>query len=364
MENGIAVESQGDKDNKRLLLDLHYFINNWLWHFLVEDDFCTLPLFTAALQKAGLTLPPQVVETIYCAGEKVDGKRGRKVSSLEDRVVMYLATGLPEETSHALIFDHLDVHSLQDKGKLEVTRCFRNVDEKTGVCGFIHPREAIEMLKLMAFNGMSLQVLEDCFKKLRCQFPEGSVKAAFAILDTDGDDTIDLSEFLCIIDYLITSVIPNEVVKRLGMTPQQIIVELILTFATLCMVFLFIFISLGAFQVKVTDSASGQASTLIRSGVGVTAALGLRFERVGNDDTKLAERVRENFHAMLGVTSTQVDSWLRVDHLKTSQETMKKMDPKSRRSTTKGEDDAEKGEEDKAEDGLHRNRSQEYTEKQ
>jgi len=200
-------------------------------------------------------LPPQVVEEIFGSADKVGdvGSSRRQVGSLADRVVMYLAMGLPEESSQALVFDHLDVHSLQELGKLQVARCFRKVDEKTGVCGFIHPREVMEMLKLMALDGMPLKVLEDCFKQLRCQFPEGSVKAAYAVMDTNGHDVIDLSEFLCLIDYIITNVIPHEVIKRLGKTPQQIITELFLTFATLCMVFLFIFISLGAFQVNLTD---------------------------------------------------------------------------------------------------------------
>jgi len=99
---------------------LDFFIENWLWRFLVEEDCCTLPVFKAALQKAELTLPSQVVDHIFGSADKEGdvGSSRRQVGSLADRVVMYLAAGLPEESCQALVFDHLDVHSLQELGKL------------------------------------------------------------------------------------------------------------------------------------------------------------------------------------------------------------------------------------------------------
>jgi len=162
----------------------------------------------------------------------------------------------------------------------------------------------------IAQAGMSLADLMRSLKRLGCDFPENDIKEAFLLLDTSGDDLMDLPEFLGLIDYIIVRLIPQEILRVMGLQPQQVILRLIFAVFMLVAVFLFIFISLGAFQVNVhvNSGAAGGGASIVRAGLALLAVVALKRESSEEDEERFFKNARDRLYAMMGVTHNQIDA--------------------------------------------------------
>jgi len=293
------------------LLDIGFF-KKWLKLTLVNNRDCSLPVFKDVLKRAQISLPDLVAEALWYAGKGGDLHASlRNARDLEDRLVMYLSKGLCYESVRSLVFDELQTSSLQTITENELRVIFTQMDQKTGRCGFAEPHEVHELICLMSQHGMTCTRLIQAFKRLKMTFEDKSIKSAFMLMDTNADDDIDLPEFLGLIDHLIVSVIPQAIFSYLNLEPWQVLARLTLASATLCIVFLFIFISLSAFQVKLSgnNTDAGAGASLIRAGLALVAALGLRRE-ANNDEERegLYTIARERLYYLTGVTQSQVEA--------------------------------------------------------
>mmetsp|Transcript_23786 Transcript_23786/g.76653 ORF Transcript_23786/g.76653 Transcript_23786/m.76653 type:complete len:1297 (-) Transcript_23786:116-4006(-) len=291
------------------------FLFHWLRENLVQNTGeCSLQVLQKVLERCELTLPRIVVTSLYHSAKPTDNFNDswnlRKVSDLEDRIVMYLVKGLPAESVEALIFDVLSVPSLQDIGKAELKFIFQQVDTKLGTNGFLEPREIRALITFLGQAGMSLADLLKSLKTLGCDFPELKIKEAFLLLDTSGDDLMDLPEFLGLMDYVIVRLIPQEIMRVMGLEPQQVILRLVVAVLTLLSVFLFVFVSLGAFHVEIAvdSDSSGSAATMIRTGIALLAVVALKRDGSEEDEERFFKDARERLYAMMGVTHSQIDA--------------------------------------------------------
>jgi len=293
------------------LLDISFF-KKWLKKTLVNNKDCSLPVFKDVLKRAQITLPELVADALWYAGRVGELHASlRNARDLEDRLVMYLSKGLCYESVRSLVFDELQTSSLQEITQDELRVIFDQMDMKTGRCGFAEPHEVHELICMMTQQGMTCERLIQAFKRLKMTFPDKNVKAAFMLMDTNADDDIDLPEFLGLIDHLIVSVIPEAIFDYLQLEPWQIAAKLAVATVTLLIVFMFIFISLSAFQVKLggNNTDAGAGASLIRAGIALVAALGLRRE-AGNDEERegLYVLARERLYYLTGVTQSQVEA--------------------------------------------------------
>eukprot|EP00929_Paragymnodinium_shiwhaense_P111626 TRINITY_DN79970_c0_g1_i1.p1 TRINITY_DN79970_c0_g1~~TRINITY_DN79970_c0_g1_i1.p1 ORF type:complete len:2493 (+),score=634.37 TRINITY_DN79970_c0_g1_i1:120-7598(+) len=308
------------------LLDVAYLEEVWLRRNLVEHtEDCSLQVFREVLQRAEITLPQVVADAIWMAADREGCLHPslRKVNDLEDRVVLYLSKGLCYESARALVRDELQVPTLQALDEEAVKAAFNQVDEKTGMVGFIEPREVNEMILLLGQNGMTQPVLDQAFKRLKMNLPEETVKAAFLMMDTNSDDVIDMAEFLGMIDYFIGKLIPQQVFDVMDMNVQQVAKKLILTLVTLSTVCLFLVISLTAFQVEVTKSAGNGAAgaSFLRAGLAVAAAIGLRRDATSDDQDTRFQQARENLYRLMGVTQSELETRRRATTTETTVDT-------------------------------------------
>eukprot|EP00928_Gymnodinium_smaydae_P046318 TRINITY_DN3084_c0_g7_i1.p1 TRINITY_DN3084_c0_g7~~TRINITY_DN3084_c0_g7_i1.p1 ORF type:complete len:2646 (-),score=570.29 TRINITY_DN3084_c0_g7_i1:479-7402(-) len=292
------------------LLDFEFFENCWLKEQMENNTECSLQVFKEALIMAEITIPDVVVDALWFAADKdkCNHPSLRKILDLEDRLVMYLSKGLCFESARILVYDELQSPTMQTRSLEAIRTAFRQVDDKTGQVGFIEPREVNEMLLLLAQDGVSLSTLQQGFRKLKISIPDDIVKAAFLMMDTNSDDVIDMPEFLGMIDYFIDALLPEQVFRALGMSPQQVVSALLLTGLAFAIILLFVFVSMGAFQVQVSDAASSTGSSMIRAGIAVVAALGLRRDTSEEDLDKRFGAVREQLYGMMGVTQSQLEA--------------------------------------------------------
>jgi len=266
------------------MLDIDEF-SAWLKQEVVEvTSEVSATVFKQVLKHANVSIPPVVAESLWESAEPGGEPGGdqkklhpwlRKVSDLEDRVVMYLAKGLIAESVRSLIFDELQAPSLQQLHESEVQAAFSQVDEKTGQCGFLEPHELQQMIRLLAQEGMTLDMLLNTFTRLKLRIPEKEVKKAFLMMDTNADDVIDVPEFLGMADYFILELIPNEIFGALGLQVQQIAMALLGAFCISIVILLFVLISLGAFQVELNAGGSNGAAW-VRAGIAIGAVAGLK----------------------------------------------------------------------------------------
>jgi len=319
-KNGLALFNKALADSPSShggtqagLLGFDYLENTWLKTNMIQrTSECSLAVFKEVLVKAEITIPEIVVEQLWWNSDKEKCLHPslRHISDLEDRVVMYLSRGLCYESARSLVQDELVVPTLQVKSDAEVKAAFEQVDDKTGKVGFIEPREVNEILLLLSLQGMSLAGIQSSFKRLNISFAEDEVKGAFLMMDTNADDVIDMSEFLGMIDYLIDVIIPKEVFSSLQLTAKQVAVKVSAAAITAIAILMFVFISLGAFQVDVSKGATSQSSSLIRAGLALVAAMGLRKDSAfgGDDDDLRFAAARDFLYLKLGVTQSQLET--------------------------------------------------------
>jgi len=291
------------------------FLFFWLRKNLVQNSGeCSLEVLQKVLERCELTLPRIVVTSLYHSARPTENFQEswplRKVSDLEDRIVMYLVKGLPAEACESLIFDVISVPSLQDISKAELKHTFRSIDNKLGTNGFLEPREIKALIVHLGQAGMNYNQVLVALKRLGCDFPEKQVKEAFLLLDTSGDDLMDMPEFLGLMDYIIVRLIPQEILRVMGLEPQQVVLRLIFAVLTLMAVFLFIFVSLGAFHVEIEMSSQSSASgaSMVRAGLALLAVVALKRDASEEDEERFFKNARERLYAMMGVTHSQIDA--------------------------------------------------------
>lgn len=289
------------------IMDIHEF-EDWLTKNVVEvTSEVSKEVFIQVLKRANISIPPIVAEYLWLsADDNCSHSSLRRVKDLEDRLVMYLSKGLVVESVRSLIFDELQVPALQQLRDTDVKSAFDQVDDKTGQCGFLEPHEVQQMIRLIAQEGMTLDMLSQTFDRLKLHFPEKDVKAAFLMMDTNSDDVIDMPEFLGMVDYFIVSLIPNQIFGALGLQVQQIGMKLLGALIISLIVLLFILISLGAFQVGLSGRSKDGASW-VRAGIALAAVAGLKGDASEDNQDKLYFRARQKLYDMMGVSSSQME---------------------------------------------------------
>jgi len=143
---------------------------------------------------------------------------------------------------------------------------------------------------------------------MKISFPEHELKAAFMMMDTNADDIIDIPEFLGLIDHIIVARVPELLYERLNMKLQQIAVKLFALMIAACTIFLFIAISLGAFQVSMNKGAAGMGASFLRAGIAIVAVLGLRRDAGDDDQDKMLINARNHLYEMMGVSNSQMEA--------------------------------------------------------
>mmetsp|Transcript_40295 Transcript_40295/g.65147 ORF Transcript_40295/g.65147 Transcript_40295/m.65147 type:complete len:333 (+) Transcript_40295:1-999(+) len=279
-------------------------------HLVENPTECSRNVFREALTRAEITLPKLVVHALWYVSDKSGCSHSsmRRVSDLQDRLVMYLSTGQCYESVRGLFFDELHVPTLQDIPRDEVRAAFVQVDEKTGFCGVIDTHEVCELMRLLSQQGMSLPVVEKTFKQLKLHIDEDALKEAFVMVDTNSDDNIDLTEFLCMIDRLIDTILPKKIFSLMGMQPQQILFKVVgmgMSMLTMCA---FLSIALGAFHVDVKKEAADMGQSFLRAGLAGLAALGLRRESSMDDLEKQYQVARVHLYRLTGVSNSQLET--------------------------------------------------------
>eukprot|EP00931_Biecheleriopsis_adriatica_P037294 TRINITY_DN21397_c0_g2_i2.p1 TRINITY_DN21397_c0_g2~~TRINITY_DN21397_c0_g2_i2.p1 ORF type:complete len:2222 (-),score=565.91 TRINITY_DN21397_c0_g2_i2:72-5774(-) len=300
------------------LVSVDWFEKTWLPENVENNTKeVSLAIFREALEKAEFTLPKSSIEALWYSADKSVCSHSslRRVTDLEDRLVMYLSTGLTFEAVRNLIFNELQVPSLQELKLKEIQAAFTQVDEKTGCCGVIDPHEVSELFLLLSQEGMTLSVVQTSFESLKLNIHEDTVHDAFIMVDTNCDDKIDMTEFLALFDTLVEDLLPDEIFRLMGLQMQQIWVNVLGKIATILTMFLFIFVSLNAFHVDVSKEAAGAGSSIIRAALAGLALLGLRNDNSPEYLERQYNMAKEHLYRLTGVTRSQLEARRRTGTL-------------------------------------------------
>ncbi|CAE7762700.1 unnamed protein product, partial [Symbiodinium microadriaticum] len=293
------------------LLSVDFMVNHWMQKKLVENtDEVSLQIFKDALEKAEFTLPTSSVEALWYAADKTKCTHPslRQVRDLEDRLVMYMSSGMFFESVRTLITNELQVPTLHGLDAKEIKAAFKQVDEKTGCCGIIDPHEVCELLLLLSQEGMDLQTVQASFQQLHMNLDPDAIQDAFMIVDTNCDDKIDLTEFLSLIDKLVDQVIPESIFEYMGLLRHQILSNVVMKVTTILTMFLFVFVSLNAFHVNVGQKATTAGSSMIRAALAGLALLGLRNDNSPEYMEKQYNIAREQLYRITGVSRSQLEA--------------------------------------------------------
>jgi len=293
------------------LLSVDFMVNHWMQKKLVENtDEVSLQIFKDALEKAEFTLPTSSVEALWYAADKTKCTHPslRQVRDLEDRLVMYMSSGMFFESVRTLITNELQVPTLHGLEAKEIKAAFKQVDEKTGCCGIIDPHEVCELLLLLSQEGMDLQTVQASFQQLHMNLDPDAIQDAFMIVDTNCDDKIDLTEFLSLIDKLVDQVIPESIFEYMGLLRHQILSNVVMKVTTILTMFLFVFVSLNAFHVNVGQKATTAGSSMIRAALAGLALLGLRNDNSPEYMEKQYNIAREQLYRITGVSRSQLEA--------------------------------------------------------
>lgn len=316
-----AVEKQshwiGRSQGKKMdgLLDIGFLLK-WLREELVaRSDECSMEIFREVLDKVEISLPRIVITDIFYSGERTTDETRenlpmRRVRDLEDRLTMYLSLGACKESVVSLIQDEVTMQSLLAISSQELKLSFQTIDSKLGDNGYLEPQEVLEMLIFLAQDGMSMLKLLESLKRLGMRFPERAIRDSFMAMDTNGDDNMDLPEFLGLFDYIIMRIIPQEIIIAMGYSTQQILAKMLTFAAVSSMVLLFVGVSLSALQVNMNASTKNaeESTALIRGGLGGLAVFALKRDTTEEDKDRFFRTARARLYDMLGVTESYVNA--------------------------------------------------------
>ncbi|CAE7273341.1 unnamed protein product [Symbiodinium pilosum] len=230
------------------LLSVDFLVNIWMQKALVENtDEVSLQIFKDALDKAEFTLPTSSVEALWYAADKTKCTHPslRQVKDLEDRLVMYLASGMFFESVRTLITNELQVPTLHSLDPKEIKAAFKQVDEKTGCCGIIDPHEVQASFQQLHMN-LDAEAIQDAFMMDASAnvFVKGNLcglygPRLYSMQLASNSQYITVQEFLSLIDKLVDQVIPEAIFEYMGLLRHQML-------ACRCNV-----VSLNAFHVNV-----------------------------------------------------------------------------------------------------------------
>merc|ERR1719291_683400 len=106
------------------------------------------------------------------------------------------------------------------------------------------------------------------------------------------------------------TLIPQEILRVMGLQPQQVALRLLGAISFAVAVFAFVLISLGAFHVNlaVSSASAGGGASMVRVGITLLAVVALKRETSEEDEERFFKHARERLYAMMGVTQSQIDA--------------------------------------------------------
>ena len=264
--------------------------------------------FHKLLSKAGITLPKQIVDSLFGQQEDITLKIGDSDFPCQDLVDLdrlgpdvekYLSGGMWLEAVYGVLQNEEVEASF-----IEVSRHFAAIDKQD--YGVLKPRGVIQLMMSLQRTGISYETFAEMISKdMRFTVTDSQLRILFNMIDKSGNGSLSKIEFMEGFEELLRQLVPRMILKSLMVLPEQVASHILNTVVFLLLLFAFVFTSMEALA---PASENMDFMGAVQAGVAGMAALGVQARSTsGMDAQSIKEAVSVRINELLpGVAQTSL----------------------------------------------------------